>query len=279
MEKTLSNVTGTGTKIEKVTDNEMKLCPYYCQDCQRMDKYCEENEPEYIKEFAGEVVRTDRCCDENDCFCGCRYTCGTWESKEKAIMKRGYRDCMKISTTPPETNNGTKLKKQWKPRRFAKIYCGTKRKEMHCEKIEKSFMCMTKIQYVPRQNMALICYNTKCLSKDEKKVITISAQSEVNHPEDMNNDGSTCINRGRKVDVRGKSGINEHRTTQKGFRRLGIADFQKKESRTNKKHLEQGKHTKHKEHGKHKNHKKYKKHIEIITSEEPIIEFTFDKVF
>ena len=77
---------------------------------------------------------------------------------------------------------------------------------MNCEKAEKSFMCMTKIQYVPRQNMVLICYNTKCVGKDEKKVITISAQSEVNHPQGMNAYGSTCINRDTKIDVRGKSG-------------------------------------------------------------------------
>jgi hypothetical protein len=31
-----------------------------CQECERIHKFCEEKEPEYVKEFAGEVVGNTR---------------------------------------------------------------------------------------------------------------------------------------------------------------------------------------------------------------------------
>ena len=34
-----------------------------------------------------------RCCDEKKCFCACGYKCGTWDTKQKEIEKRGFKNC------------------------------------------------------------------------------------------------------------------------------------------------------------------------------------------
>ena len=37
-----------------------------------------------------------RCCSTKDCFCACRYKCGTWETVEEKLNKNGYKDCIKL---------------------------------------------------------------------------------------------------------------------------------------------------------------------------------------
>ena len=49
---------------------------------------------------------------------------------------------------------------------------------MNCKREHKSFMCMRKGVYVGRQHSSLVCYNPKCVSQDERKVITIAAEAE-----------------------------------------------------------------------------------------------------
>ena len=39
-------------------------------------------------------------------------------------------------------------------------------------------MCMRKGVYVKRQHSSLVCYNPKCVTQDERKVITIAAEAE-----------------------------------------------------------------------------------------------------
>ena len=71
---------------------------------------------------------------------------------------------------------------------------------MNCKTENKSFMCMRKGVYVRRQHTSLVCYNPKCVSQDERKVITIAAEAEREQRKNgLNNYSRVCTN--KKVEV------------------------------------------------------------------------------
>ena len=172
-----------------------------------------------------------RCCDEKECLCACRYKCGTWESKQQEFKKRGYKECVRVRV-PPHKHAGRLQRKTNElaivAEKKCQVTCSSfqgyvifliinefhivfptslfmfqeKKNELNCRRVNKSFICMRKIIYVRRQHQALICFNTRCVKENERKVIKLAANRESQlSKKGSSNYGGLCTHTVSKIDV------------------------------------------------------------------------------